>query len=311
MSGPASSHQTAKFLMRRFAEAGVDIKAKHGQNFLIDLNLLGILVDAAELGPRDVVLEVGTGTGSLTGLMAQRAAAVVSVEIDPQMHQLASEELIDLSNVVLLQQDALQNKHTLAPAVVAAVQAQLAAGPDRRCKLVANLPYNVATPVLSNLLFSPICPVSMTVTIQKELADRITARPSTKDYSALSVWMQSQCRARVLRTLPPTVFWPRPRVTSAILQLEIAPDRQAQISDPKHFHEFVRQLFCHRRKLLRSTLASVCKAWLSKAEVDALLQALGLGGGEVRAEQLDVPTLAHLADAVAKSRPEGEMGRQG
>lgn len=307
MSGPATSHQTISFLMKRFAEAGVDVKAKHGQNFLIDLNLLGILVDAAELDPRDVVLEVGTGTGSLTGLIAQRAAAVVSVEIDPQMHQLASEELFGLPNVVLLQQDALANKHTLSPAVVSAVEEQLHAGPARRLKLVANLPYNVATPILANLLSSPICPVSMTVTIQKELADRITARPSTKDFSALSVWMQSQCRARIVRTLPPTVFWPRPKVTSAILHLDVDAERRNQLADPQYFHDFVRQLFCHRRKLLRSTLVAMCKGWLNKEGVDQLLTQEGLTG-EIRAEQLDVAALLRLSEAVAAAERDQRAG---
>jgi 16S rRNA (adenine1518-N6/adenine1519-N6)-dimethyltransferase len=110
--------------------------------------------------------------------------------------------------------------------------------------------------------------------------------------------MQSQCRARIVRTLPPTAFWPRPKVTSAILHLEVDPRLRAQLADREYFHEFVRQLFCHRRKLLRSTLAGMCKAWLNKAGVDRLLEAQGLTG-EVRAEELDVATLATLADAVA------------
>jgi 16S rRNA (adenine1518-N6/adenine1519-N6)-dimethyltransferase len=125
------------------------------------------------------------------------------------------------------------------------------------------------------------------------------------------VWMQSQCRARIVRILPPTVFWPRPKVTSAILHLEVDPQRRQQLADAEHFHEFVRQLFCHRRKLLRSTLVGMCKdrragdesppSALSKAGVDRLLAELGLGG-EVRAEELDVATLARLAEAVAAAK---------
>ena len=118
-------------------------------------------------------------------MLAAAAAEVVSVEVDPQMHQLASEELVDFDNVTLLQIDALKNKNTLQPAVVAALREKLAGGADRRLKLVANLPYNIATPVISNLLSCDVLPVSMTVTIQKELADRIVARPSTKDYTRL------------------------------------------------------------------------------------------------------------------------------
>ena len=202
--------QTISFLRQRLEEAGVRPDTRHGQNFLIDLNLVEFLVNAADLDQRDVVLEVGTGTGSLTAMMAQRAAAVVTVELSAELHQLAREELVDFDNVVMLRQDALKNKNQLHPDLLAAVRSQLAVDPRRRLKLAANLPYNIATPVISNLLTTDIVPVSMTATIQKELADRITARPGTKDYGALSVWIQSQCHTEVLRYLPPTVFWLTP-----------------------------------------------------------------------------------------------------
>ena len=116
-----------------------------------------------------------------------------------------------------------------------AVGEQLAAAPGRRFKLVANLPYNIATPVLSNLLLARHVPHSMTVTIQKELADRITALPSTKDYSALSVWIQSQCTAEIVRLMPPSVFWPEPKVTSAILRIVVDPERRARDRRPAVF----------------------------------------------------------------------------
>ncbi len=195
-----SHRQTQSYLIRRFEEAGIHPEVRHGQNFLIDLNLLDVLLDAADIGPRDVVLEVGTGLGSLTQRMAERAAAVVTVEIDHRMFQLASEELIDLDNVVMLKQDALKNKNNMDPAVLEAVREQLAGGPNRQFKLAANLPYNVATPILSNLLTFEPTPKSLTATIQKELAERICAPPGTKDYSALSIWMQALCDRREPRT---------------------------------------------------------------------------------------------------------------
>lgn len=292
-----SSNQTQSFLMRRFAEVGIEPNTKRGQNFLVDQNLLRLLVDAAALEARDVVLEVGTGTGALTAMMAPLVAAVVSVEIDSRLHQLASEELIDVANVTLLRQDALKNKNHLAPDLLDALGERLAATPDGRLKLVANLPYNVATPILSNLLAGELLPASMTVTIQKELADRIMARPSTKDYGALSLWVQSQCTVELVRVMPPTVFWPRPKVHSAILHILVRDELRARIPDLAFFHNFIRAMFFHRRKFLRSELASAFKGKLDKAGADEIMRALGLAP-TARAEELDVDTMLRLCEAV-------------
>ncbi len=295
--------------MRRFREAGIRPRTQLGQNFLVDLNLVELLAQTAELGPNDVVLEVGTGTGSLTSILAPQVAAVVTVEVDPQLFQLASEELHALGNVRMLKLDALAGKHRFAPEVLEAIRKELAAGPDRRFKLVANLPYNVATPILTNLLALDVPPRSMTVTIQKELADRIVARPSTKDYGALSVWVQSQCRVRVVRVMAPTVFWPRPKVSSAILQIVLDDALRARIPDRAFFHEFVRGLFLHRRKFLRSQVLCAAAfvaeqetvagrlAPLDKPGVDRVLAAAGLDAQQ-RAEQLDVDALLALAETV-------------
>jgi 16S rRNA (adenine1518-N6/adenine1519-N6)-dimethyltransferase len=292
-----SRRQTLSFLKGRFAEVGISPVKRHGQNFLIDLNLLGVLVETADLRPTDVVLEVGTGTGSLTAQMAPRVAAVVTVEIDPQLHQLASEELIDFENVTLLLLDALRNKNQFDHTVLDLLRARLGEAPGRRLKLVANLPYSVATPVISNLLSTDITPVSMTATIQKELADRIVASPGTKDYGALSVWVQSQCRAEIVRTLPPEAFWPRPLVTSAIVHMELVPEKRELIGDREKFHSFVRSAFFHRRKLLRNVLVSAYKQQLSKTEIDEILAEQNLTG-DIRAEQLSVEAMIALCDAI-------------
>jgi 16S rRNA (adenine1518-N6/adenine1519-N6)-dimethyltransferase len=294
---PARGGQTQSFLIRRFREVGIHPDTRHGQNFLIDLNLLRVLVDAACLDANDVVLEVGTGTGSLTALLAPSVAEVVTVEVDARLHQLASEELIDFENVTLLRQDALYNKNAMHPAVLEIVREKLARGPDRRFKLVANLPYNVATPILSNLLACDTAPASMTATIQKELADRILARPSTKDYGALSIWIQSQCAVELVRLLPPTVFWPRPKVNSAIIHVTLQPERRSAIPDRKFFHEFTRSMFFHRRKFLRSELVSAHKGRLDKADADQIIAELGLAA-TARAEELDVAAMLRLCEAV-------------
>lgn len=300
-----SARQTLSFLIRRFREVGIRPQSRFGQNFLIDMNLQNILLEAAVLGPDDVVLEVGTGTGGLTALMAQHAAAVVTVEVDPDMFNLASEELFELQNVVMLQADALKNKNQLNPTVLEAVAAQLAVDPARHFKLVANLPYCIATPLLSNLLALDRPPETITCTIQKELADRITASPGNKDYGALAIWVQCQCRAEVVRVLPPSVFWPRPKVFSAFLQIEVEPQRQAAIPDRHFFHGFVRTLFLHRRKMLRFALHNAYKPQFDKDRVDRLMQGLGLGP-TTRAEELDFSRMLELCEAVR-----AELGQSG
>jgi 16S rRNA (adenine1518-N6/adenine1519-N6)-dimethyltransferase len=297
MEMESSRRQTLSFLKERFAEVGLNLVKRHGQNFLIDLNLLRLLVETANLQANDVVLEVGTGTGSLTAQIAPHVAAVVTVEIDSRLHQLASEELIDYANVTMLLQDALRNKNNLGDAVLDAVRSRLLEQPGRQLKLVANLPYSVATPVISNLLLTDVTPVSMTVTIQKELADRLAAKPGTKDYGAVSVWVQSQCKAQIVRLLPPEAFWPRPLVTSAIVHIEYVAEKRARIADLLYFHDFVRSMFFHRRKFLRSVLISAFKNELGKPDIDDILSHLRFGP-DARAEQLSSQAMIELCDAV-------------
>ena len=291
------TRQTKTFLLERFREMGIRPATRHGQNFLVDLNLVEIIVDSAELTSDDVVLEVGTGTGSLTAMMAAHAAEIVTVEIDPHLYELASEQLIDLPNVTMLRLDVLRNKNTIDDRVMDAVGERLAAAPGRRFKLVANLPYNIATPLLSNLLLARHVPHSMTVTIQKELAERITAMPSTKDYSALSVWIQSQCSAEIVRIMPPSVFWPVPKVSSAILRIVVDNGRRAQIADLQYFHQMTKALFLHRRKFLRANVVAALKHRLNKEQIDSLLDEMAFAP-DTRTEQLDVATLIMLADKI-------------
>ena len=300
MSAKRGAGQTLSFLMHRFEEVGIHPQKRLGQNFLIDLNLLDVLLAAAEIGPDDVVLEVGTGTGSLSQMLASRAAQLITVELDPQLFQLASEELIDYENVTMFHTDILKNKNRLNPEILEAIDAALSSDPDRKFKLAANLPYNVATPIITNLLALDRPPERMTVTIQKELADRIVARPRTKDYSALSIWVQSQSNATIERIMPPTVFWPRPKVDSAIIRIDPNPNKRKRISDRASFHQFVRSLFFHRRKFLRANLLSATKDRLSKPQVDALMQSMDLAPN-ARSEELEVETMIRLFEQTMKA----------
>ncbi len=293
--------QTLSYLQNLFAQRGIAPRHRFGQNFLIDLNIHDLIVKAAEARFGDVILEVGPGTGALTRAMADTGATVVAVDIDGAMAGLTAEATRGMINVRVLHLDALAGKNRLNPEVLDNVRSGLAVSPDRRFKLVANLPYNAATPILGNLLVHPeLRPERLVATIQLELARRMLAAPDTDDYGALSVLVQALTDATIIRTLPPGVFWPRPKVDSAIVSLVPNPGKIAAVGDLPWFHNTIRQIFLHRRKNLRRVLYSLWRdRWADKEEVDALLDGLGLTG-QVRAEALNIPE--HIALAAALLR---------
>jgi 16S rRNA (adenine1518-N6/adenine1519-N6)-dimethyltransferase len=296
---PPPPRQTTAYLKDLFKQVGFTIDARRGQNFLVDLNLVELLVKSAAIGPDDVVLEVGTGTGVVTERTSGLAAHVVTAEIDPRLAQLARERLVDRANVTLVEGDALAGKHRFAPELLAAVDAALAASPRGRLLLVANLPYCVATPVISNLLARPRPFDAAVVTVQREMAERMTAVAGTHSYNALSVWVGAQCRGEIVRVLPPSVFWPRPKVDSAIVRLDLEPERRAAIGDLARFHNFVREVFCHRRKVLRGVLLRLAggkQTDAARARVERLYAALGLPG-DVRAEDIPPDDFVRLVKA--------------
>jgi 16S rRNA (adenine1518-N6/adenine1519-N6)-dimethyltransferase len=291
--------QTASYLRSLFSNRGIAPQHRHGQNFLIDLNLHDVIVQEAELTPSDVVLEVGPGAGALTMRLAREAGAVVTVEIDQALAKLTSEAVTEFPNVRVLHRDALAGKHQIDPVVLDNLRAGLAVDPARRLKLVANLPYHIATPLIMNLLVEVepvLVPERMVVTIQKEVAERLTATPGTSAYGALAATVQAVADVDVLRHLPPSVFWPRPKVESAIVRIVNRPTMRARIADLAWYHEVVRKLFLLRRKNLRVALHALWPDRWTKPEIDALLGRLDLSG-QVRAEILPVETLIALAEA--------------
>lgn len=283
----SSSRQTLSFLRNLFAERGIKPKNKLGQNFLIDLNLLDLVLRSAELSRDDLVLEVGSGTGSLTAQLVEQAGAVVSVEIDPAFAALTEESIGPRDNVVFLRSDILKNKNELNPDVPRALADLSQRCGTQRIKLVSNLPYAVAVPVITNLLLSELAFERMVVTVQWEIAERFLAAPATKDYGALAVLMQSLADVELIRRLSPKVFWPRPMVESAIVCIRPNAAKRRHVGDPLRFRAFLRDLYVHRRKNLRGALAALPHRNQSKSEVDAILAELGLDGS-LRAEVLDV-----------------------
>ena len=295
-SRPAPARQTTAYLKQLFEQVGFTIDAKRGQNFLVDLNLLDLLERSAEVRPDDVVMEVGTGTGALTERLAGSARRVITCEIDPRLAQLARDKLVDCDNVTLVEGDVLASKHRFAPAVLEAIDAARAGAEGGRFLLVANLPYCVATPVISNLLALPRPFDSATVTVQREMGERMTAAAGSHSYNALSVWIGAQCRGEIVRVLPPSVFWPRPKVDSAIVRLDLEPDRRNAIGDLGRFHDFVRDVFCHRRKLLRGVLVRMAggkQQSAAKEAVDKVYASLGFEAS-VRAEDIPPDTFVQL-----------------
>jgi 16S rRNA (adenine1518-N6/adenine1519-N6)-dimethyltransferase len=295
------ARQTTAYLKQLFAQVGFTIDARRGQNFLVDLNLLDLLERSAGIAADDVVLEVGAGTGALTERLSLAAGRVVTVEVDPRLAQLARERVIDRDNVRLVEGDVLARKHRFAPEVLEAIDEARTALPHGRFLLVANLPYCVATPVISNLLALPRPFDSATVTVQREMGERMAAVAGSHAYNALSVWIGAQCRAEIVRILPPSVFWPRPKVDSAIVRIDLEPDRRARIDDLGRFHEFVREIFCHRRKVLRGVLVRMAGGKHrpgAREAIDAVYADVGLDES-IRAEDIPPDRFVELERAFA------------
>ncbi len=288
--------QTLGYLRNLLQSRGISPRNKLGQNFLIDLNVLDLIVRSAELSKEDLVLEVGSGTGTLTGRLAEQAGAVVSIEIDPSFHQLTKELLAYRSNVRLLHGDALRHKNELNPGMLAVLDEMQAAHHCTRRKLVANLPYVIATPVIGNALIAELGFAMFVVMVQWEIAERLVAEVGSHEYSSLAVLVRSVADVEIIRRLPPEVFWPRPKVDSAIVKIVPNPAKRANVPDLQKFRVFLRDLYSHRRKNLRGALVGWPSGRREKPEVDRKLAELGIAGG-VRAETLDIEQHLKLCQA--------------
>lgn len=243
--------QTKQDIERLLAGAGTSPNRRLGQNFLIDLNLMRLLVDAAHIQPQDVVMEVGTGTGSFTEALAQRAGKVITVEYDSVLVSIARAQLKKFTNVTLFNMDVLENKNAIQHEILEALKEAKAEYPGRLL-LVANLPYNVGSGVMANLISGPVTAAAMYVTVQREVADRMASRPGRSEYGTLSILMQATGRVHLLRKLPPSVFWPRPQVDSAMISYERNEAMAAEIHDMQVFKRVINLFMNHRRKMLKA-----------------------------------------------------------
>jgi len=247
--------QTKRQIQQLLATAGVSANRRLGQHFLIDLNLMRLLIDSAEITGEDIVLEAGCGTGSLTEGLLEKAGRVVAVELDRTLAEIARMRLAGAGNVEIINADALESKSTINPAVTEALSAarNSCAG---QTLLVANLPYNIASPLILNLATGPVTTAGMYVTVQKEVAERMTARPGCGEYGTLSIFLGATGDVRRIRVLKPSVFWPQPQVDSAMVAFVRDEAKAGGIQDMGLFNEVVRLFIGHRRKTLSSCTKS-------------------------------------------------------
>lgn len=246
--------QTKREIESALAAAGVRPRKRYGQNFLVDGNLMRRLAESAEIEMDDFVLEVGAGTGGLTDLLVARAGRVAAVEIDRMLASILDGRFGNNPHVSLFRGDILEGKHRIRDDVAALIRRAASV------KLVANLPYQVATPLLMNLIVEHPQVQRYCFTVQAEVGARISASAGTKAYGPLSVVCQTLCRVETLARLGPQVFWPRPQVDSVMMRMVVGESRFDKPHDLPAFVAFVRGTFDHRRKTLRSALGYVLEA---------------------------------------------------
>ena len=269
---------------------GFTFKKSFGQNFLTDTNILQKIVDTAEIDDQVNVIEIGPGIGALTEFLAERAAEVMAFEIDHRLVPILADTLRDFDNVTVVNEDILK--------VDLAQHIQNFKNPDLPIKVVANLPYYITTPILMHLIESGIPFSEFVVMMQKEVADRISAKPNTKAYGSLSIAVQYYMTAKVAFIVPRTVFVPAPNVDSAILKMVRRPEPAVAVEDEKFFFKVSKASFTHRRKTLWNNLIG----YFGKTDEikDKLTKALDQAGlsPSVRGEALSLEEFASLADAL-------------
>ena len=275
---------------------GADVRPnrRRGQSFLIDGNLMRCVFEAADVTASDLVFEVGTGTGSLTRMLAAAAGEVVTVEVDATLADIARGELSACSNVTLIRADVLAGKHRLNPEVLDALEA--AAARHEQTKLVANLPYSAATPLLLNLVFASIVFERMVFTVQAEVSERLVATPGTRAYGWVSVVVALAGEAEVLRPLPATAFWPQPEVASALVRFRPRADWRSGI-DVERLCAFGTFVFQQRRKTTLRILRDTVKRADCEIDPAALLDKLGIDA-KTRGDQLTPSEILGLSQTL-------------
>lgn len=289
--------------MKLYAPSTIEaIKEKHrfqlskslGQNFITDKNVIERIVEGAGPTENDLVIEIGPGIGVLTAEAAQQAAKVVAIEIDSKLIPILDETLAEYDNVEVINQDILKTD------LNGIIDEQRAKGSfTGDVKIIGNLPYYITTPIIMHILENSIRAESITVMMQKEVADRIKASPGNKTYGAISAAVQYYCEVEQVVSVPKEVFVPRPKVDSAVLKLTIRDEKPVDLIDEKAFFACIKSGFGQRRKTLLNSLTGTYG--LPKDEIRRILEEAGIDPVR-RAETLDMNEFAAIANGVAAAK---------
>lgn len=259
---------------------------KFGQNFLIDTSVLERIIAAAEISSEDCVLEIGPGIGTMTQYLAENAGSVIAVEIDKALIPILEETLAPYENVTVIQGDILKLD-------IRELAEKYAAG--KPLKVVANLPYYITTPIIMGLFEKDIPLSGITVMVQKEVAERMQAKPGTKDYGALSLAVQYYAEPRIAANVPPNCFMPRPTVGSAVIHLKCLEIPPVKVKDEKFMFDLIRAAFNQRRKMLPNALMGAGIPGLTKENIAKALSEIGIPE-TIRGEKLSLKDFASLSN---------------
>ncbi|MCI9136326.1 MAG: 16S rRNA (adenine(1518)-N(6)/adenine(1519)-N(6))-dimethyltransferase RsmA [Lachnospiraceae bacterium] len=263
-----------------------NFQKKFGQNFLIDARVLEKIIQAAEITAEDFVLEIGPGIGTMTQYLCENAREVAAVEIDRNLIPILEDTLQKYDNVEIINEDILkvdinrlaQEKNNGKPV-----------------KVVANLPYYITTPIIMKLFESHVPVDSITIMVQKEVAERMQAEPGSKEYGALSLAVQYYAEPSIVANVPPNCFIPRPKVGSAVIRLSSHREKAVQVEDERLMFAFIRASFNQRRKTLVNGLNNSPEVSVSKEEVVKVLEQMGLSS-DIRGEKLSLEQFAELSN---------------
>ena len=280
-----SSHRATKEVVNKH---NFKFSKSLGQNFLIDDNVIDRILEGARLSETDRIIEVGPGIGTLTREMGKVAENVVAIEIDKTLIPILQETLADLDNVEVVNEDILKVD------VQGLINEKLNGGP---VKLVANLPYYITTPLVMKFLEEDIPVTDIVVMVQKEVADRMNAKPSTKDYGALSVAVQYYCDTEIVAKAPRHMFVPQPNVDSIVIGLHVRDEKKYVVDNEDIFFKTVKASFGQRRKTLLNSLGGL--GFLSKDQIKEALKAANIDEKR-RGETLSIDEFANLSNEINK-----------